>query len=179
MERKHLLMLVAVILIMGLGFSLRIYINQNVELYSGMTPEEYREKLASFSEREVSIEEINRSPEGFRGEEVIVRGQVDIALMEEDRYLVYPMLEREKKLYFTECPGNEPLGDSAYIRGALERLESNNPMEMDENLTEQERENIETTREAMEKYNYSVPEYMDNETEHIWGIECEEVLPVR
>lgn len=172
-------MLVAVILIMGLGFSLRIYINQNVELFSGMTPEEYNKKLSNFRERKVSFEKINRSPESFRGENVIVRGQVDIALMEEDRYVIYPMLEREKKLYFTECAGNEPLGDSAYVKGVLKRLESNNPMEMDENLTEQERKNVEAAREAMERYNYSVPDYMDNKTEHIWGIECEEVLPVR
>ncbi|MFB6213471.1 MAG: hypothetical protein ABEJ07_02840 [Candidatus Nanohaloarchaea archaeon] len=178
MERRHLLMVVGAVLIAGTGITTHMYINQNVELIAGMTPNEYQQKLSEFEEQRTSFEKINESPESFRSETVVVKGQVDISLIQENRYLIYPLLEREKSLYFTECGGNEPIGETAYLKGILKRLDSESMARFDKsNFTDEELENIEESREYARKNNLTTRRYLENESRKIWGIECRKIIP--
>ena len=176
---KKVLLVVAAVILVSIPLNNLFYsfIYDNIKI-GNLSYEEYQEKKAEFAEKAVPIQEINQSPETFLDEEVVVKGQVDLSLLQEDRYVIYPLFEREKHIVFTDCQGDEPIGDSAYVSGTFTQMKSDHIMAFD-NLTAQERENIETANEAMRDHNYTVPGYMEvnNDTEEIYGIKCDLILP--
>jgi hypothetical protein len=152
----------------------QLYLRLDIGTLNGLIP---GMGMQGFEQNETSLEELNSNPDRYLGETVYVSGIPDIALNQEDRYILHERFNRSRKVYVTDCEGFSTVADKVYVKGEFAELEFNSFFDYDRNLTEEERENIEMAEEMREKYNVSSP---GMETpDKVYGIRCEEAISER
>ncbi|PSH00489.1 MAG: hypothetical protein BRC30_03260 [Nanohaloarchaea archaeon SW_7_46_7] len=129
-------------------------------------------KLDNFQEKEVEIDSLRENPEGYFNETVVVSGKPDLALAKKDTYVVHSLFNRSNFVYFRGCEEVSTTADKVYVRGEFRNMTEEAFMDRG-NISEEQEENIETARKALEDYNYSTEAY---EPSNFPGISCEEVI---